>query len=192
MAKLADVAERYSDMVEYMTLLMCCEHGVVLNPEELEMLWMAYKNFTNCQWSSLCATIVSQASELDTHRPTIIRDYRYRLESELNSILVLLNSHLIPSFVNYWVSRIQYLKMKGDYHLHFARMIRGAWDKRNTPHSPHGLAWISISHFCGPCTSTLKFYTSKLLLQLHKRSWMSTPLRLWRMRKRTRAVNPSL
>ncbi|ERM95262.1 hypothetical protein AMTR_s00008p00038760 [Amborella trichopoda] len=125
MAKLADVAERYSDMVEYMTLLMCCEHGVVLNPEELEMLWMAYKNFTNCQWSSLCATIVSQASELDTHRPTIIRDYRYRLESELNSILVLLNSHLIPSFVNYWVSRIQYLKMKGDYHLHFARMIRG-------------------------------------------------------------------
>ncbi|BAT97580.1 hypothetical protein VIGAN_09107100 [Vigna angularis var. angularis] len=50
---------------------------------------------------------------------TVIRDFRSKIESEISnicdSILKLLNSHLIPS-ASSGDSKVFYLKIKGDYH----------------------------------------------------------------------------
>ncbi|ONK64348.1 uncharacterized protein A4U43_C07F24880 [Asparagus officinalis] len=58
-----------------------------------------------------------------------IRDYRSKIESELNSIcdgiLKLLDSNLVPS-ASASDSKVFYLKMKGDYHRYLAEFKMGA------------------------------------------------------------------
>jgi 14-3-3 protein epsilon len=58
-----------------------------------------------------------------------IKDYRTKVESELSticeSILVLLDTHLIPTSTT-GESKVFYLKMKGDYHRYLAEFKTGA------------------------------------------------------------------
>nr|TKS15626.1 14-3-3-like family protein [Populus alba] len=100
LAKLAEQAERYEEMVLFMQkLVLGNTPGGELNVEERNLLSVAYKN-----------------------------EYRSKVESELSdvcaSILRLLDSNLIPS-ATASESKVFYLKMKGDYHRYMAEFKVG-------------------------------------------------------------------
>lgn len=127
MAKLAEQAERYEEMVEYMEKVAgLATEGEELSAEERNLLSVAYKNVIGARRASW--RIVSSIEQKEEGRGNhdhvaAIRGYRSRIESELASIcggiLRLLEERLVPS-ASATDSKVFYLKMKGDYHRYLA------------------------------------------------------------------------
>ncbi|MCL7038851.1 hypothetical protein MKW94_022126 [Papaver nudicaule] len=131
MAKLAEQAERYEEMVEFMEKVTNSIETEELTVEERNLLSVAYKNVIGARrasWRIISSIEQKEESRGNEDHVNIIRDYRSKIETELtgicDGILKLLDSRLIPS-ASAGDSKVFYLKMKGDYHRYLAEFKTG-------------------------------------------------------------------
>jgi len=129
MAKLAEQAERYDEMVEAMKKVGSLD--VELSVEERNLLSVAYKNVIGARRAPLrIISSIEQKEESKGNAAHVqrIKDYRHKVERELtnicNDILSLLDEHLIPSSSS-GESKVFYYKMKGDYYRYLAEFATG-------------------------------------------------------------------
>eukprot|EP00252_Welwitschia_mirabilis_P003909 TRINITY_DN139_c0_g3_i1.p1 TRINITY_DN139_c0_g3~~TRINITY_DN139_c0_g3_i1.p1 ORF type:complete len:266 (-),score=57.24 TRINITY_DN139_c0_g3_i1:419-1216(-) len=141
MAKLAEQAERYEEMVEFMEKVTKAVEAEDLTVEERNLLSVAYKNVIGARrasWRIISSIEQKEESRGNEEHVTMIKEYRAKVESELSkicdSILSLLDSHLIPSSTA-GESKVFYLKMKGDYHRYLAEFKTGADRKEAAEHT---------------------------------------------------------
>ncbi|NWY89501.1 1433S protein, partial [Loxia curvirostra] len=126
-AKLAEQAERYEDMADFMKAVV--EHGDELSNEERNLLSVAYKNVVGCQRSAwrVISSIEHKTEEGDD-KAQVVNEYREKVEQELNSVcnnvLGLLDKYLIKKDSD-TESKVFYLKMKGDYFRYLAEVASG-------------------------------------------------------------------
>ncbi|XP_020110945.1 14-3-3-like protein GF14-A [Ananas comosus] len=144
MAKLAEQAERYEEMVEFMEQVAAAaaaEGEAELTAEERNLLSVAYKNVIGARRASW--RIVSSIEQKEEGRGNranadAIRAYRARIEAELASIcggiLRLLADRLVPSAAAA-ESKVFYLKMQGDYHRYLAEFQTGSDRKDAAEHT---------------------------------------------------------
>ncbi|KAK7845755.1 14-3-3 protein 10 [Quercus suber] len=126
LAKLAEQAERYEEMVQFMQkLVLTSTPASELTVEERNLLSVAYKN------SRVAYRVLDRAKEegrKNEEHVALVKEYRSKVESELSdicaSILNLLESNLVPS-ASASESKVFYLKMKGDYHRYMAEFKVG-------------------------------------------------------------------
>jgi len=129
MAKLAEQAERYDEMVEAMKKVACMD--VELTVEERNLLSVAYKNVIGARrasWRIVCSIEQKEESKGNEHHVARIKEYRNKIDTELtnicNDILSVLDEHLIPTATT-GESKVFYYKMKGDYHRYLAEFATG-------------------------------------------------------------------
>nr|AVX27681.1 14-3-3-like protein 22 [Hymenophyllum caudiculatum] len=132
MAKLAEQAERYEEMVQFMEKVAKNSDAEELTVEERNLLSVAYKNVIGARrasWRIISSIEQKEESKGNEEHVSIIKDYRAKVEAELSSIsdgiLGLLDTHLIPT-ASSGESKVFYLKMKGDYHRYMAEFKTGA------------------------------------------------------------------
>ena len=132
MAKLAEQAERYEEMVEFREKVTKAVDNEELTMEERNLLSVAYKNVIGARrasWRIISSIEQKEESRGNEDHVTIIKEYRGKIEAELSKIcdgiLGLLETHLIPS-ASAAESKVFYLKMKGDYHRYLAEFKTGA------------------------------------------------------------------
>ncbi|EHA8590132.1 14-3-3-like protein [Cocos nucifera] len=141
MAKLAEQAERYEEMVEFMEkVTAAAAEGEELTVEERNLLSVAYKNVIGARrasWRIVSSIEQKEESRGNEDHVAAIRDYRGKIETELtdicNGILKLLDASLIPS-ASVGESKVFYLKMKGDYHRYLAEFKSGS-DRKDAAES---------------------------------------------------------
>ncbi|TYH72983.1 hypothetical protein ES332_D05G295900v1 [Gossypium tomentosum] len=143
MAKLAEQAERYDEMVEFMEKVSACAENEELSVEERNLLSVAYKNVIGARrasWRIISSIEQKEESRGNEEYVAKIRDYRAKIESELSSIsdgiLKLLDKRLIPA-ASAAESKVFYLKMKGDYHRYLAEFKAGAERKEASERHCH-------------------------------------------------------
>ncbi|EXC14629.1 14-3-3-like protein GF14 kappa [Morus notabilis] len=135
LAKLAEQAERYEEMVRFMEKLVVggagAGAGTELTVEERNLLSVAYKNVIGslrAAWRIVSSIEQKEESRKNDDHVSLVKDYRSKVESELSNvcagILGLLDSQLIPS-ASSSESKVFYLKMKGDYHRYLAEFKVG-------------------------------------------------------------------
>eukprot|EP00326_Haptolina_ericina_P013417 CAMPEP_0181209760 /NCGR_PEP_ID=MMETSP1096-20121128/22847_1 /TAXON_ID=156174 ORGANISM="Chrysochromulina ericina, Strain CCMP281" /NCGR_SAMPLE_ID=MMETSP1096 /ASSEMBLY_ACC=CAM_ASM_000453 /LENGTH=236 /DNA_ID=CAMNT_0023300961 /DNA_START=59 /DNA_END=769 /DNA_ORIENTATION=- len=130
MAKLAEQAERYDEMVKYMKELVESSSSSTLGLEERNLLSVAYKNLVGARRASLRVIGSIEAKEIEKGSAMAekIRLYKVKVEEELenicNEILSLLDNHLLSSPDA--ESKVFYQKMKADYLRYKAEFKSGA------------------------------------------------------------------
>uniref|UniRef100_A0A8C9FH25 14-3-3 domain-containing protein n=1 Tax=Pavo cristatus TaxID=9049 RepID=A0A8C9FH25_PAVCR len=84
-AKLAEQAERYEDMADFMKAVV--EHGDELSNEERNLLSVAYKNVVGCQRSAwrVISSIEHKTEEGDD-KAQLVNEYREKVEEELKGV----------------------------------------------------------------------------------------------------------
>lgn len=119
MAKLAEEAERYEDMVNNVKSL--AELNIQLNVEERNLLSVAYKNVVGARrasWRVLSSIEVKEKEKGDQEKVTLIAAYRDKVEKELQKIcselLDVLERFLLPEDKTA-EGQVFYWKMAGDY-----------------------------------------------------------------------------
>ncbi|CAO1634853.1 unnamed protein product [Sympodiomycopsis kandeliae] len=130
LAKLAEQAERYEEMVENMKKVASSDQELTV--EERNLLSVAYKNVIGARrasWRIVSSIEQKEESKGNDSQVTMIKKYREKIEAELaqicEDILEVLDKHLIPSAAS-GESRVFYHKMKGDYHRYLAEFATGA------------------------------------------------------------------
>ncbi|GLT68350.1 hypothetical protein SLA2020_405930 [Shorea laevis] len=128
-AKLAEQAERYDEMVDSMKKV--AKLDVELTVEERNLLSVGYKNVVGSRrasWrilSSIEQKEEAKGNDLNVKR---IKGYRQKVESELSSIcsdiMSVIDEHLIPASTA-GESTVFYYKMKGDYFRYLAEFKTG-------------------------------------------------------------------
>lgn len=141
LAKLAEQAERYDEMVEEMKKVAKLVHDSELSVEERNLLSVAYKNVIGARrasWRIISSIEQKEESKGNDENVARIRKYRQVVEKELqdicHSILELLDEHLIPT-ASSGESKVFYLKMKGDYHRYLAEFKTGQDRKEAAEHT---------------------------------------------------------
>ncbi|KAI3504960.1 hypothetical protein L1887_26782 [Cichorium endivia] len=132
LAKLAEQAERYEEMVKFMEKLVVGLTPVSeLTVEERNLLSVAYKNVIGslrAAWRIVSSIEQKEESRKNDDHVVLVKDYRSKVENELTDlcagILKLLESNLVPS-ASTGESKVFYLKMKGDYHRYLAEFKAG-------------------------------------------------------------------
>jgi len=125
MAKLAEQAERYDEMVEYMKEV-ATSAASDLSLEERNLLSVAYKNVVGARRASLriIGSISQKEKEKGGDKGALVNGYKTKVETELNSIcddiLDLLNKHLLPRAEGQNEAHVFYMKMKADYYRYLA------------------------------------------------------------------------
>jgi len=129
MAKLAEQAERYEEMVDAMKAV--AKMKVELTVEERNLLSVAYKNVIGARrasWRITSSIEQKEENKGNTSHVTRIKEYRVKIETELSKIcsdiLGLLDEYLIPSSTS-GESKVFYYKMKGDYYRYMAEYSSG-------------------------------------------------------------------
>ncbi|CAO1615250.1 unnamed protein product [Jaminaea pallidilutea] len=132
LAKLAEQAERYEEMVESMKAVASSDQELTV--EERNLLSVAYKNVIGARrasWRIVSSIEQKEESKGNESQVSMIKKYREKIEAELaqicEDILDVLDKHLIPSAAS-GESKVFYYKMKGDYHRYLAEFATG--DKR--------------------------------------------------------------
>lgn len=132
LAKLAEQAERYEEMVDNMKIVASKDQDLTV--EERNLLSVAYKNVIGARrasWRIVTSIEQKEESKGNTAQVALIKEYRQKIELELanicEDILKVLDDHLIPS-AKTGESKVFYHKMKGDYHRYLAEFAVG--DKR--------------------------------------------------------------
>jgi len=129
MAKLAEQAERYEEMVEYMKLV-ATNASEDLSLEERNLLSVAYKNVVGARRASLriIGSIQSKEESKGGDKVSLISTYKSKVEDELNAIcsdiLQLLDTNLIKDALESEPS-VFYQKMKADYYRYLAEFSSG-------------------------------------------------------------------
>lgn len=132
MAKLAEQAERYEEMVQYMEKVVAsASTGEELTVEERNLLSVAYKNVIGARrasWRIVSSIEQKEESRGNEDHVSVIKEYRSKIEAELTEIcggiLKLLDDKLVPAAAAA-DSKVFYLKMKGDYHRYLAEFKTG-------------------------------------------------------------------
>ncbi|KAF9933772.1 14-3-3 protein [Linnemannia zychae] len=129
LAKLAEQAERYEEMVKNMKDVASV--GKELSVEERNLLSVAYKNVIGARrasWRIVSSIEQKEESKGSTAHVSMIKTYRAKIEEELadicNDILNVLADHLIPN-AQLGESKVFYHKMKGDYYRYLAEFAVG-------------------------------------------------------------------
>jgi len=131
MAKLAEQAERYDEMVEHMKKVAESAKAD-LTLEERNLLSVAYKNVVGARRASLriITSIESKENEKQGKNVSLVKAYKEKVEEELEKIckdiLELLDKHLITSAGSVAESMVFYLKMKADYYRYRAEFASGS------------------------------------------------------------------
>ncbi|GAA5802834.1 14-3-3-like protein [Helicostylum pulchrum] len=129
MAKLAEQAERYDEMVQFTKEV--AKMGIELTVEERNLLSVAYKNVIGARrasWRIVSSIEQKEESKGNSSQVDKIKAYRQKIENELQDvcqdILNVLTDDLIPNAQG-GESRVFYYKMKGDYHRYLAEFLTG-------------------------------------------------------------------
>jgi|EP00669_Euglena_mutabilis_P002031 14-3-3 protein epsilon len=129
MAKLAEQAERYDEMIGFMKGVV--KHNAELSVEERNLLSVAYKNgigSRRASWRIISSIEQKEESKGNEANVKVIREYKKTVQKELSEIcsdiLALLDGKLIPS-AQTGESKVFFLKMKGDYHRYYAEIDPG-------------------------------------------------------------------
>ncbi|OIC53401.1 hypothetical protein A7L55_19595 [Acinetobacter baumannii] len=129
MAKLAEQAERYDEMVEAMKRV--AKLDVELTVEERNLLSVGYKNVIGARrasWRIMSSIEQKEDAKGNDHNVKRIKEYRQKVEAELSKIchdiMTIIDEHLIPSS-NIGESTVFYYKMKGDYYRYLAEFKTG-------------------------------------------------------------------
>nr|KAJ0191683.1 hypothetical protein LSAT_V11C800407580 [Lactuca sativa] len=124
MAKLAEQAERYEEMVESMKSV--AKLNVELTVEERNLLSVGYKNVIGARrasWRIMSSIEQKEESKGNESNVNLIKGYRKKVEDELakicSDILEIIDKHLIPSSGS-GEATVFYYKMKGDYFRYLA------------------------------------------------------------------------
>ena len=134
MAKLAEQAERYDEMVEYMKKVAMEKPAADdLSLEERNLLSVAYKNVVGARRASLRiigSIETKEQQKADGEKKAgLVSAYKSKVEAELNSIctdiLGLLDSNLIKDSLPA-EPKVFYQKMKADYFRYLAEFAEGA------------------------------------------------------------------
>jgi len=135
MAKLAEQAERYEEMVEHMKKATeIATNDLTL--EERNLLSVAYKNVVGARRASLRIIGSIEQKEIEKGSPNakLVSSYKATVEGELDKIcediLSLLDEHLI-SKANSAEAKVFYLKMKADYFRYLAEFAKDDKKKDN-------------------------------------------------------------
>jgi len=133
MAKLAEQAERYDEMVEYMKEVV--KSGRQLTLEERNLLSVAYKNVVGARRASLriIGSIKIKEENYDAggcaENVIAVKAYQAKVEEELNNIcqdiLDLLETYLINEDESP-EPKVFYHKMKADYYRYLAEFATGS------------------------------------------------------------------
>jgi len=122
-AKLAEQAERYDEMVEFMKKVAGMD--VELTVEERNLISVAYKNVIGARRASwrIISSLESKEESKGDSKIELTKEYRAKVEKELrdisNDILSVIDKHLIPA-ASSGESKVFYYKMKGDYYRYLA------------------------------------------------------------------------
>ncbi|GCB22270.1 14-3-3 protein homolog [Aspergillus awamori] len=129
LARLCEQAERYDEMVTYMKEV--ANIGGELSVDERNLLSVAYKNVVGTRrasWRIISSIEQKEESKGSEQHVSIIRDYRQKIETELEKVcqdvLDVLDESLIPK-AETGESKVFYYKMKGDYHRYLAEFASG-------------------------------------------------------------------
>ncbi|XP_074571309.1 14-3-3 family protein artA-like [Curcuma longa] len=129
LAKLAEKAERYDEMVENMKKV--AKLDVELIAEERNLLSVGYKKVVGARrtsWRIMSLIEQKQESSSNEQSVELIQSYRQKVEEELvqicDEILAIIDQHLIPSSSSIEPT-IFYHKMKGDYSRYLAEFKTG-------------------------------------------------------------------
>ncbi|KAJ1990528.1 Protein bmh2 [Dimargaris cristalligena] len=129
MARLAEQAERYDEMVKFMKDV--AKLGGELSVEERNLLSVAYKNVIGARrasWRIVSSIEHKEDNKGNTDHVALVKPYRSKIEAELadicNDVLQVLTDDLIPKAENS-ESSVFYYKMKGDYHRYLAEFSTG-------------------------------------------------------------------
>jgi len=129
-AKLAEQSERYDDMSDFMK--SCVQFNKPLTVEQRNLLSVAYKNVVGARRSSWrVISSIEQKYDNNEKKQKMAREYRIKIESELQSIcddvLNLLQDFLIKEDADDSdkESKVFYLKMRGDYYRYKAEVAIG-------------------------------------------------------------------
>mmetsp|Transcript_4532 Transcript_4532/g.6327 ORF Transcript_4532/g.6327 Transcript_4532/m.6327 type:complete len:253 (-) Transcript_4532:195-953(-) len=124
LAKLAEQAERYDEMVDAMKKV--ARMDVDLTVEERNLLSVAYKNVVGAlraSWRIISSIEQKEENKGNQSQISRIQNYRTKIENELSKIcqdiLDVLDKHLI-AVASTGESKVFYYKMKGDYHRYLA------------------------------------------------------------------------
>jgi len=133
LAKLAEQAERYEDMVEHTKIV--AKGDSELSIDERNLLSVAYKNVIGARraaWRIVTSVKDKEESKGNEKHVTMIQGYREKIEKELSDVCAdvinILQTYLIPKAVSP-ESKVFYYKMVGDYHRYLAEFSSG--DQRN-------------------------------------------------------------
>jgi len=128
-AKLAEQAERYDEMADYMKAVG--ESPDELSVEERNLLSVAYKNAVGSRraaWRIITSVEQKENSKGNTEQAAYAKEYCSKVEKELQSIcdgiLTLLDGGLITAAKS-GESKVFYLKMKADYYRYIAEFTDG-------------------------------------------------------------------
>lgn len=128
LAKLAEQAERYDEMVESMKAVAAEKQELTV--EERNLLSVAYKNVIGARrasWRIVSSIEQKEDSKGNTENVQKILEYRKKIENELadvcNDILKVLDDLLIPNATT-GECKVFYYKMKGDYHRYLAEFLQ--------------------------------------------------------------------
>jgi len=128
-AKLAEQAERYDEMADYM--LKVGNVGAELSVEERNLLSVAYKNAVGSRraaWRIITSVEQKEKTKGNDEQSGWAKEYCKTVEGELqkicDDILKLLDDVLIPK-ANGGESKVFYQKMKADYYRYIAEFSSG-------------------------------------------------------------------
>ncbi|KGN62694.1 14-3-3 protein 7 [Cucumis sativus] len=129
LARLAEQAERYDEMVEMMKNV--AKLDVELTVEERNLVSVGYKNVIGARrasWRILSSIEQKEEGKKNEVNVKRVKEYRQRVEDELaricRDILTVVDKHLIPSSSS-GESNVFYYKMKGDYNRYLAEFKSG-------------------------------------------------------------------
>jgi len=137
MAKLAEQAERYEEMVEYMKQQVLMDRQEDMSLEERNLLSVAYKNVVGARRASLrvIGSIEAKEKEKGSNKEAIVSAYKSKVEGELDNIcqdiLVLLKDTLLKKLGLSAESEVFYKKMMADYYRYLAEFKYGEDKKRD-------------------------------------------------------------
>jgi 14-3-3 protein epsilon len=125
LAKLAEQAERYDEMADFMKEVVLGSTDE-LSVEERNLLSVAFKNTVGSRrasWRIVSSVEQKESGKGNTENSDRAKTYREKVEAELDDIckkiLDLLDNHLIKNATS-GESKVFYLKMKGDYFRYIA------------------------------------------------------------------------
>ncbi|CAK8692614.1 uncharacterized protein LOC143461786 [Clavelina lepadiformis] len=128
-AKMAEKAERYQDLVEYMKPVVMS--GEKLSREERNLLSLGYKNVVGARGSSW-KTLVSLRNKLnvdENNHENALNAYLQHIGNEIidisKEVIDLIDQHILPLYSggeeDDLEAKVYFMKMKGDYYRYLAQ-----------------------------------------------------------------------